>query len=517
MDNIPPETFDLIVQNLEGPLSSYATISRKWQQAVEARTMSNVHIKSDNERLFDVIFGSARRRALLKQLHYSIILPSYNEARWMKLPKRSEGPANNAAFTEQVRGLFERLRAYGDANESASIGLEINIGSPMDSYSPDPAATVNEGTGPARNNNTYISFDTPNPQPLPILKFITGFRLAGPRELHPTALGTVLNAIPSVEHISWQMYGPEVRLLSQRQEIRSSLAHVLSALEFSSLRYLDIYWHDASCGNNSWDAGSLLNPDTGIDELSVALRTISRLPPLRTLKLHGKFILGEEFFHIQPDSSTEKALWPSLEQLHLELSTITPAGGWYYTGDSSSIEPSTERSYDSEEEEEFIDSSDSETADYPAVWEWEKLNGERPYHPWRDRPDPTTFDPLLLGMTKAIPQMPALRRLDFKMDHSSGTVFEATYLAANEKNRNFNYLESDAQSFDTQHQGEARWEIIMTNDLSPDDEDGTKSTNWHISEDLKTAWRDSTGKQDNVFLLDGGHAGNRVIVSASSE
>ena len=108
----PPEIFSEIIKNLDGPLASYSTISRDWQCHIEARTMAEIHVRSDDAGQLDTIFQDSRRRSLLKTLIYEIILPSYNPLRWSKVPGRRECLKNNIAFTHDLRNLFTKLRTY---------------------------------------------------------------------------------------------------------------------------------------------------------------------------------------------------------------------------------------------------------------------------------------------------------------------------------------------------------------------------------------------------------------------
>lgn len=144
-----------------------------------------------------------------------------------------------------------------------------------------------------------------------------------------------------------------------------ALAHALSGPKLSSLTELDIYWEDAEILNHSFEPKSLLNPQTGADDLSIALRRVAQLPTMKTLKLTGTFILSKEFFN-STRSGSKASEWPSLEVLSLQLSSMAPNGSWYYTGDPDSADSDDDHryGYDSEEEEEFIDSADSEKEDW---------------------------------------------------------------------------------------------------------------------------------------------------------
>ena len=156
-----------------------------------------------------------------------------------------------------------------------------------------------------------------------------------------------------------------------------ALARILSSTSLSSLRELHLSWSDAQCSNHSFHAASVSNLETGIDELSAALRKVAQLPTMKTLRLSGLFLLSAEFFNFTNlDDKRLSTSWPSLEVLDLRLSSMTPAGDWYFTGDPSLADRSQDRGTPSDSK--GIDSSDSELEDDPPTRMWKVLNGDQP-------------------------------------------------------------------------------------------------------------------------------------------
>lgn len=177
---------------------------------------------------------------------------------------------------------------------------------------------------------------------------------------------------------------------------------------------------------------------------------------------------------------------------------MTPAGDWYFTGDSSAIEESDERSYIPGDDSEFVDSSDSEAEDNPAVWDWVQLNGEVPYHPWRTQPD-AAFDLFLLALAKSIPQMPALQRLTSEMGFGVARfVVGVEFRAAGEKPRNTQYLflaHDEDKIHDFPH-----WDVVLrTQGHEPYDQ----VTTWKLPEELKQALKSTTGSHGTIYIVNG--------------
>jgi hypothetical protein len=218
MDKSPVEIISSILSHLDSPLAPYSTISRDWQCLIEARTMAEIHVRSDDASQLDLIFQHARRRSLLKSLSYEIILPSYSVVRWSKLPSRRECRENNAVFTRELRNLFRKLHAHDKENSSIPFCLKLGVSSPSDSWR---GHDKDEGTGEDRNNNTYIYLDPAEQEPLPVLTKVIGFEKYYQRYLHPSILGLVLRSLPALEKIVWDFMGPDVRLLDLRRDIRT--------------------------------------------------------------------------------------------------------------------------------------------------------------------------------------------------------------------------------------------------------------------------------------------------------
>lgn len=193
--------------------------------------MAEIHVKSNNSvGQLDAIFRNSRRRASLRSLSYSIILPSYSPMRWFKLPSRRERLENDTVFTRELRNLFTKLHAYDKEYGGPPFRLEFGAVSPMDSFEPPPIKSINEGTGRERNENTYIYLNPAAQDPLPLLAKVVSFEenKRWQRKLHPTILGLILRSLPALENFSWQFDGPEVRLLNLRQNIRTCESSLLS-------------------------------------------------------------------------------------------------------------------------------------------------------------------------------------------------------------------------------------------------------------------------------------------------
>lgn len=143
MDRLPFEVMAEIVAHLavaDGPrpkprfnyvpplplvlVASYATISRRWQAAVEARTFAELTLTP--ERIASPVADQAltpnRFRRLVRFVHAKVVLPQHGEAAWLRPENEEEQAANDVVFTDFCRKLFALLSsASGSPLQQARV------------------------------------------------------------------------------------------------------------------------------------------------------------------------------------------------------------------------------------------------------------------------------------------------------------------------------------------------------------------------------------------------------------
>ena len=65
MECIPEEIFAMIVELLPHPLSSYSTISRRFQAAIEGHTLAQITLRSTELEAFQSIFSCPSHRSCI--------------------------------------------------------------------------------------------------------------------------------------------------------------------------------------------------------------------------------------------------------------------------------------------------------------------------------------------------------------------------------------------------------------------------------------------------------------------
>ena len=443
MDSIPLEILRYILDNVGSPLSSYASVSRQWQAEVERRTFQQLSVTNADLPNLNQITASESRHRLIRNLTYKIELPPISHKRLKKLQSKSEARQNNHAFTASVLSLFQHLSAWG-RQDNMEFALCINAQSPSDDHHLHGESYRHDGDRiwDVRNEHALLDFESPDIS-LPSLPHVCEFSYQS-RRIHPNALRVLCDAMPFLRKTTWDFSAPERRFPELRKagrfvktyillnstpvtnlalfrQYRRALVSALSSLSFSHLQSFDLVWGETEPSNDNYISPSYLDEDESTDDLSCALRRISQLPTMRNISVDG--ILSADLFCFEPDSSS----WPALEELRISMLKITPRGEWYFTGEIDPDFSTEDRAYtptDDGESPAAFDSDDSDTSDYFPPYANQRLNGELPYYPFRNRPSSDTMSLFLIQLGKAVMHMPALRKLELTFQTN---IFELIY------------------------------------------------------------------------------------------
>ncbi|KAK4041055.1 hypothetical protein C8A01DRAFT_34899 [Parachaetomium inaequale] len=434
MDKLPAEIIHLIISHLEPPLAGYATVSSRWQDAIESHTLRSIGASSDDASFgqFQAVFATPRRRALLRKLVFHVQLPPPSEKRIRKLQSRREAAANNLAYTRALVALFSYLHTWEHEEGAARLALEVSVSSPMDNYDGDDKGHRGVPIWFIRDQLRQVSVDTDvlrESGGLATVRVVSGLTnyhhigLGCGRRVDPAVMPLVTKALPNAREMNWAFSALPRRFPDLRRAERMSLANALFATAAADIRLLttlQISWEDRAPCNEASDPGSLVDGASSRDDLSIALRRISQLPSLRSLKLTGSHTIGAQLFEDQNVSPDHGApTWPSLTNLEIWASVTTPDGRWYFTGDPSSAEFIDQQQDDSDESVAAFDSADADTSDFAPDFAWEREDGMVPWRVFRTTPDCAIFVPFMVSMLRAVARMPVLRHLTFCMQLES--------------------------------------------------------------------------------------------------
>ncbi|CAG9999998.1 unnamed protein product [Clonostachys byssicola] len=412
MEAIGNDIFQSIVDELVNvhdgnskELAPYAAVSRQWQYALEKRIFRRCTLRTypgELERFTEMYSMYPHRREALRELRFTSNIPRNGNT-------EEEHQENQDKFFSDVSALFATLRDW-EQNEpdTALRPLHLRVRCCID---------------PAQNRRVHSEHFPPSIRPedldkLPCIRRITSVDVHHSRcyTVHPHTSGRLLRLMPRVERATvyfWDPQIPTTRRAAKRRAIRRAMADCILMIKDShpGLKSLcvDRYgWQDPE--NHYFMPECLL--ENGVDTLCQAIRSLSSLPRLEELKLID-ILLSPDLFE---DQSTEEATdglvekpWPALKCLEISTECVATDGRWCFTGTPEEISDNS----DFGEDDTWV-----ATNELPPPF-GRQGRYESPLHPWRFRPDPTTFNPLICGLANMSMRMPKLELGFFKIRSQS--------------------------------------------------------------------------------------------------
>lgn len=226
-------------------LPPYATISRPWQYAIESITFREMSLNNLELQFFSRIMVQ-HRCAMLRDLEFEIILPTYSDKACAKFETEKDKQANNQVFSEAVKSLLNLLRFWYDSRrkETNDIGsrgetpLRLCLGncySPMDGrhrgktkYKED---SFNRAVGKRHDlfDGRYEfsllklqSFD--NVKEVPQICRFDKF-MGEDRRVEPRSIALIASKLPNLESVNWTLYDNEKKSPHLRQQARYGKHH----------------------------------------------------------------------------------------------------------------------------------------------------------------------------------------------------------------------------------------------------------------------------------------------------
>ncbi|KAM0812086.1 hypothetical protein AB5N19_14403 [Seiridium cardinale] len=427
MDKLSPEIISLIVDELGrgGPqsrLSSYATISRAWQYAIERICFARIALESTSIATFsDILLRVPRRRVYLRELRVRIHLVDSAYSRIVRI-------SNQLRFRADVSALLTVLHQWDEEEETANGVVLGTLNLFLEPY-PAKLASVDTLTqdGLSDHSLTRRYLALPNETTLhllPHVKRVKRFDVTNvePFPIHPISLCLISGAFTRLENLELEYLDPDIKCHNVRLEQRNAFARGIESL-CGTLPYLTSLGirrlSDHSILNHSFQLQDMTD-EQDVDLLCEAIRKLAQ-PTVVDLWLE-EFLISTDLFRsrrsIQHNDGSD--VWHALKQLFVRANIMSPGGSWYFTGDPSSESPNYEMTPVPDSDEEDDDEVDTQST---ASDEWDSNTprytaeiGESPQHYWRRRVDSTTLEPLLDGFTEAILyRMPGLQKAYFNL------------------------------------------------------------------------------------------------------
>ncbi|KAI0161748.1 hypothetical protein GGR52DRAFT_561015 [Hypoxylon sp. FL1284] len=355
MDSAPQEIIDNIVSFLpDGQTARFATVSKKWQSAVERYTFANLTITSDFETMakFQTVLKHGRCR-FLRSITFIAKLPQvYALASWNELNVRVRNPNPNRILPEfpplgnsltiHVQRLFKILAEIDNlAKQEKRLpggckGIDLVMGQ-IKSVEPRPEEAIHR----PGSVELYQSDER-----IPTVECVTSYRIAMPEAIpayHPCVIWIGMrSAFALVKHL------PRVRnfkilvdafiyrelrymggLASLHfMEFRRALARALPAGDYLSGTQCTELSIMMEAIFSTPDYESKVNTRRmRKDRLSIGMHNISH--GLVTLKLSGIWA-PQLFWPAKGEDALPDRPWPRLHNFEVDLANLVPGKGRYF-------------------------------------------------------------------------------------------------------------------------------------------------------------------------------------------
>ncbi|KAK5138499.1 hypothetical protein LTR08_000085 [Meristemomyces frigidus] len=376
LEALPLELVASVIDFLAGPrrdpdeLAPYATISAKWQQAIEQQTYASLDIKSLDLESFErfVSNSHAHRRAALRTIGFTVVLPAYSDAACACYEKDSDKQLNNEVFSEAIARLFKALEACEDVYKPGPITLRIHESYALsdlrhrgaEKYAADVRAYEvggREDLWEHRYEHSYLRLlDFGD---FPYLGRVNELSVCanGSRSVEPAVAVALATRLPNLATIFWRLNDCESKFTGLRTRLRYDFGQSLQTLDLQSAKSLHLQLlHVPPCDHDFVVADVRGSDAAPCDSLSASLRSFIQGSNLTKITLGGPICLDAGIFR------KRQPFWPSVQFVCVDFSTIRPDGAWYFDRDASAPleSPSDESDVSSEPESSSgYDSSDS--------------------------------------------------------------------------------------------------------------------------------------------------------------
>lgn len=375
-----PLQLPAIDQQESGPskLLTYATLSSRWREAVEAIIFHRLRISSHDLRQFQTMM-TGNRRNYLKKLHFTVILPNYSRERCAHIESREEQQVNNECFTQAIVNLFTILKQWEDAGQMWGLRLQLgDAHSPTDSRDAQARVDLAQQDREPKPNNAEprrwcdpdifedrwaASFiDLEKPDRIPTLSNIVYLNFQGNcgRVFSPAVGPRLAACLPNLEGLHWRFGERDDALVNN--ENRSKFASNLERTKIQKCSAADIIFY-LDPPDHNLAVRSRIAPGVPQDPFSASLRGFSY--NLTSLCLAG--CVDSTLFWPSSHEECSTPTWPFLKILNINFHMIAPSGEWYFVGTDADSDPE-----------------------------------------FRQHGNPETLDPFLASFAKALQHMPIL-------------------------------------------------------------------------------------------------------------
>ncbi|KAF2653781.1 hypothetical protein K491DRAFT_780067 [Lophiostoma macrostomum CBS 122681] len=411
MNDLAPEILSLIVGVFRTSvrperIASYASISRKWQVAVEQCTFQAIKTNSSALREFSSMFAghNVHRRSFLRELKLSFELPALAGKQGCNFRSAPDRDLDTLSFSEAVRSLTTILadigsRAPPDVPHIHLAFLQEYRNSDCEHEHSDK---VHEEIWARCKLYIIAQFDTLNVVPgVRKVTFGPPYRTNYLKGLSPNSSIKMMSLFPDLETLQLSFQDSYAWGSRRRVQYREEITSGLETLRNQNLHGLEFFVSHEPQGNETLQVPCLF---IHCDPLISAMRSLALLPQLSKLHLTGCHVVGPTVFD-ELLQGNEGVMFPQLRDLLLEISFETLDGRRYFRNDLEyDAAPMDPREV-----------HDSDTAHFAIYGEEPKIIGSSDYEYFLATPNGDTINPLLLGAARAARRFLGLQRMTLRM------------------------------------------------------------------------------------------------------
>ncbi|MCJ1381092.1 hypothetical protein MMC17_004201 [Xylographa soralifera] len=446
--------------NTRTSLPLYATISKKFQYAVEYRTFNSIELDSDEIGYFAQIY-IGHRRTFLATLKYWPVLAAYHSDVFAVYEDLNDIHYNNQVFTDAILALFQVLKSWEEKNEITAGEEEKTTSSrPIELYLLEPRSSTDSGCFQRRRSNPTKSLGKHrfehsflqllDPEDLPDISRILHFsaHVYRFRRVEPRSLVMITASMIGLKTIDWRLSDEEKIFELTAQNHRFEFAQALPYLSTDSLASFRLNYERQVPLNHRFEPPSVLLPSLPTtDHLSLALHTLSQSQSLTEITLSGPFVISEDLFWPASLAASASALasaaaarpfWPNMQKFVVEFSPVAPDGRWYFLREELSEHARSAETVQMalaslDEVMRHMERSTTTAAGacYNELAERRRI-GAFPAHEFRKVPDPAAMPALMLALARAAARMPRLKRLHADVAPRLPFAFGVRYVARGE-------------------------------------------------------------------------------------
>jgi len=394
---------------------------------------------------------TVERRRYIREINYSIILPSYSHVDCQRFEREADRAQNDEAFTSALRGLFAILSSWrDDVAQSKSYSLNrtesgnainfniVGIYSrtdradrshgrevPASPQFDDPVRFLAPTTGDVEGTRTvdlgeqryqYSFLDALQVADFPRVPCIAEFKIhPNRRRISPATTIKIFDKFPELRSIHWKLSDSGYRYPALRRVKQEALVQAIESISLPEhLHAVSLCMLPTSPTNQAWHAPNILPAGATCDPLSSALRRLTaehqELEQLNIeAPLDASLLWPQDALR---NMSIVEPSWQRLENIRIKFDMISPSGRWYFGGAhnddavATSAAPSDTQmlpGYGYSEEEDIIAAAEFD------LWEDMELSGMMPTYIFRSRPEEALLLLLLEAFARACAQMPRLR------------------------------------------------------------------------------------------------------------